>query len=180
MILHSVHGRLNRALCLAENLCAILAGGAAVAAMLLVSVDAIMRYAFASPLTFQLYLTENYLLVMLFVMAMSWGFRTGGFIRIDGPLRRLPPVLCQIVMRVGLAASALYMGYLTRQGFYKFLDVFASGEADLGVIDWPVWLSWVWIPIGCGLLTLRLALDAIDPKSLALITDHPGEMDSVV
>ena len=156
----------NRVLTALENMAAIIAGSFLIVAMVIVSADAFMRYLFAHPLTFQLALTENYLLVGLILMALPWGFRTGGFIRIEiltGALGDSPKAA---LIRAGLLVSAAYMAALTYLSWGKVLSAWRKGEVVLGVIDWPVYLSWIWVPVGCGLLTVRLLLTVIKPDSL--------------
>ncbi|MCO5072196.1 MAG: TRAP transporter small permease [Rhizobiaceae bacterium] len=146
-----------------ENLAAIVAGTFLLAAMIIVSADAAMRYVFARPLTFQFALTENYLLVGLILMALPWGFRTGGYIRIEALPSLLPQPLGAGLIRFGLLVSAGYLAALTFFSWQKFYSAWVNGEVVLGVIDWPVSLSWVWVPLGCGLLTIRLILRALGP-----------------
>lgn len=158
--------RADTALQCLERVCAIFAGIAAMAAMLLVVADAMMRHVFSAPLTFQLVLTQNYLLVALLLLAMPWGYRTGGYIRLDFFVGILPPFPKQILLRIGLGASALYVAQLARLSYLHFEKVWTRGDVVMGVIDWPVAWSWIWLPIGLGLLSLRLVVDAISPHRL--------------
>ena len=100
-----LHAGADATLRLLENVSAAIAGCAALTAMVLVSADAVLRHLFASPLTFQLYLTENYLLVAMILLALSWGYRTGGLVRITGLVEKLPEPLRPALSRLGLAAS---------------------------------------------------------------------------
>ena len=106
-----LHAGADATLRMLENISAAIAGCAALIAMVLVSADAVLRHLFAHPLTFQLYLTENYLLVAMILLALSWGYRTGGLVRITGLVEKLPEPLRPTVSRLGLAASALLMGW---------------------------------------------------------------------
>lgn len=154
----------DRALCWMENLAAALAGAIMLLAMVLVSLDALLRYVFGAPLTFQYYLTEKYLMVGMVALSLSWGFRTGGYIRIEGLVEALPRGLRALVLRVGLLLSAAYIAVLAWLGGAYFLSAVRKGEVVMGVIDWPVSWSWIWIPVGCGLLALRLLLAAVGPN----------------
>jgi TRAP-type C4-dicarboxylate transport system permease small subunit len=158
-----LHARLDRALGWLENTAVVVAGCAMVAAMLLTAVDAIARYAFNSPLTFQQYLTENYLMVALVTLALPWGFRTGGYIRIESLLLMLPKPIAMTVMRAGLLASAAFVAVLAWMAGGHYLEAYRSNAVQFGEIDWSVSWSWVWVPIGCGLLAARLLLTALGP-----------------
>lgn len=164
--------QLDRGLQGIERACALVSGAAAIAAMLLVTADAIMRHLFSAPLTFQLMLTQNYLLVALLLLAMPWGYRTGGFIRLDILFLALPTTARHLLIRTGLFLSSLYVGALAWLAWGKFLSAWTRGDVVLGVIDWPVSWSWIWLPIGLGLLSLRLMVDAISPHRMDAGTDH--------
>jgi TRAP-type C4-dicarboxylate transport system permease small subunit len=153
----------DQALCKVEAGCAILAGAAALTTMVLVSADALMRHLFSAPLTWQLVLTEDYLLVALLLLAMPWGYRSGGFIRLDMLVNTLPAFLSIALLRVGLLLSGLYVAKLATLSAAYALKAWQRADVVMGVIDWPVWLSWVWLPVGLGLLALRLLLDAVSP-----------------
>ncbi|MGR3425108.1 MAG: TRAP transporter small permease [Sagittula sp.] len=163
---------LDRAAAVVETAAAVVAGAAALAAMLLVTADALMRHVFSAPLTFQLVLTQDYLLVALLLMAMPWGYRTGGFIRLDLLLNTLPDLARQLVLRAGLLASGIYAARLAWLSWLQFDKSYSRGDVVMGVIDWPVAWSWVWLPIGLGLLALRLLIDAASPDRIKMGASH--------
>ncbi|MEQ9815364.1 MAG: TRAP transporter small permease [Azospirillaceae bacterium] len=158
-----IHGRIDWVVSRIEDVCAIVAGCAVVAAMFLVSTDAILRHLFAAPLTFQLHLTEFYLLVMMVLLGISWGYRKGGTIQIKLLLVVLPRRVMEPVIRVGLAVAAVYLLGLAWRGYLVFERAWVEDEVVMGVVNWPVDLSWIWVPLGCGLLAIRLLVDATAP-----------------
>lgn len=161
--LNRLYRLVDRCLCMLETICIVVAGIALLVMMVLVVFDTLSRYIFNSPLVFQYTLTEEYLLVALFALALSWAFRTGGYIRITGLAHKFPTKIYHILFRIGLLVSGVYMSVLAWTAGKKFIEVLLTGEAKLGVIDWPLDLSWVWVPLGCGLLALRLLLTAVGP-----------------
>lgn len=152
----------DRALRGLETVAAVLAAVCLLGAMLLISVDVMMRYVLNAPLSFQYYFVQNYLLVGMVLLALPWGFRNGGTIRIEGFVQFLPDRQRDLVYRAGLVLSALYVAALAWRGGKHFWNAFLRGEVDIGVIDWPVYWSWAPVPIGCGLLALRLLITAVD------------------
>lgn len=162
-MLNRLHQSIDHGFRYIENLAAIVAGGTILLVMALVSLDAILRRGFSRPLTFQLPLTENYLLVALVLLSLSWGYRQGGSIQVRLLTDHLPPAVANGLLRVGLAASAVYMALLGWLAWTPFHRALLHHEVIMGVIDWPVAWSWVWVPIGCGLLSIRLVLDAVAP-----------------
>lgn len=161
-----------------EVAAATLGGAMMVTAMLLTTMDALMRYAFNSPLNFNYFVTENYLLVGLVCLPMAWGFRRGDFIRISFLTFMLPKAAGNILLRLGLVASALFCADLAWLGGRNWYEVYSSGKVEIEVINFPWHLSWIWVPIGLGLLTLRLLLTALGPDA-QLNTAHTSEEAAV-
>ncbi|MEX2630351.1 MAG: TRAP transporter small permease [Tistlia sp.] len=171
------HAWIDRRLAVVETCGAIVAGVVLVAMMLLVSADAILRHAFSAPLTFQLTLTESYLLVAMAMLALPWGYRKGGTIQVRLLLDACPRAFNNVVIRIALLSASAYLAALAWFGWRRFHEAFVEGHVTMGVIDWPVDWSWVWVPIGCGLLSLRVLLDAVAPVLRPIGSDHEGEIE---
>jgi TRAP-type C4-dicarboxylate transport system permease small subunit len=169
-----LHGALDRALRPVEALAAIIGGVMMLAAMTLTALDAILRYSINAPLVFNFYLTEKYLLVGMIMMPMAWGFRTGGFIRLMGVAPLLTTEARYLLFRAGLFVSFIYVAVLAWLSWVYFLDTYRRGLVQMGIIDWPVYWSWIWVPVGLFLLALRLLLTAVGPA-----TQLDGETDAV-
>lgn len=163
-MLSRLHASLDWVMARIEDVAVVIGGVAIVAAMLLVSADALLRYAFAAPLAFQLHVTEFYLLPASLMMALAWGYRNGGTIQIKLLIVVLPDWVVNPMTRILLAAASVYMAYLAWRSYFVFARAWRRNEVVMGVFDWPVSLSWVWIPIGCGLLAARLMIEATAPK----------------
>ncbi len=144
-----------------ENLLSWIAGVSVFVMMVLVSFDAIGRYAFHSPLTFQFDFTTYYLMVIVGVLSLSWGERNGAMIRISVATRFLPDVLHGPLYTLNNLLAAAIFATMTMASSKRTFETFHDGDVIFGVIDWPVWLSLVWVPIGAGVLTLRLIINAI-------------------
>ena len=163
-LLKRLHQAIDHGLRRVETAAVVVAGGTLVIVMVLVSADAVLRRGLGRPLTFQLPLSENYLLVAMVMLALAWGYRRGGTIQVRLLLDLLPKALGDSVMRVGLVASSIYMLLLAWLAWAPFYRAWTHHEVIMGVIDWPVAWSWIWVPIGCGLLGIRLAVDATAPN----------------
>ena len=153
--------RLAYGLTFIENICVVIAGFALVVAILLTSANAFSRHLFAAPIEFQLELTQTYLLVILITLALPWGFRQGGFIRITLLSEILGQKMWHRIYQSGLIISSLYLLLLGYETLIVFIDAWNKKHMIMGVIDWPVAWSWIWIPIGCGLLAMRTFIMAV-------------------
>lgn len=166
------HARVNQSVAIVERIAATVAGCALLSMMVLVSLNALTRYFFNAPLSFQFHVTQFYLLVSTTMLALPWGYRKGGAIQIRLLLDNIPSPLANLTMRLGLLASAVYLFALAWQGYHQFHIALVENEVVMGVIDWPVAWSWVWIPIGCGLLAVRLLVDATAPTLRPISQSH--------
>lgn len=153
-------GALETALRRLENLAAIVAGFAMIVSMFLTSMDAILRYAIGSPFAFTTYLNEHYLLATLLCLPLAWGFRQGGYLRFIAIFGFMPRLFDDTLVRVGLLLGAGYTGTMTWLSAGRFWEAYTHGDIQMGVIDWPVSWQWLPVPIGLGLLTLRLLVIA--------------------
>lgn len=160
----TIHGYAESVLKKLENLAAVIAGTAVLAIMVLVTSDALLRHVFSAPLTFQYHLTKYYFLVILTMLGLSWGYRTGGAIQIRLLVDVLPHSIAEPMVRIGLLASSAYILVTAWRALLVFDRAWSQNSMVMGVIDWPVAWSWIWVPIGCGLLGIRLFLDATAPR----------------
>jgi TRAP-type C4-dicarboxylate transport system permease small subunit len=164
----------DRCLRFLEFIGVLLAGAALLATMGLMSLDAFLRYFFNAPLRWQYALTSSFLLVPLVCMSLAWGYRTGGYIRI-GMVSFLPTAVSRLLIRVGLLLSCGYVGVLAWKSGEYFLQTFLSAEIAVTTLRWPVWLSWVWVPAGLGLLSVRLLLATVAPAQELERENEPDE-----
>jgi TRAP-type C4-dicarboxylate transport system permease small subunit len=178
-LLSGIHQRLDAILRPIEVGAAAIGGAMLISAMLLTAADVVLRYIFDLPLDFAYYFTESYLMVGMMTMPMAWGFRAGGYIRVIGIARMLPPVVRFPLLRLGLTAGAVYIAILGWLAWEKFVDAYVNNSVEMGVIDWPVSWSWICIPIGCLVFTLRLLAMAIGPAE-ELHFDHASAAEDVV
>lgn len=134
-----------------------------VLAMLFTKGDALFRYAFNAPLNWNLFVSENYLLVGLVCMPLAWGFRTGGYIRISYLLYALPEKAAALLIRVGLLASAIFAADLAWYAGRNWYHNWHKGLLEMDVVDFPWYWSWIWVPIGLWLMAARLLIMTFGP-----------------
>lgn len=157
-----------------ENVSAVVGGVMMILAMVLMTGDALGRYVFNSPIMFAPRLIEHYLMVGMFTMPLAWGFRTGGYIRIIAAVNLLPPAFRNLILRMGLLAGSFYVAALAWMSGGKFLEIWRDNEIYVGVIDWPVAWSWIWVPAGLWLFALRLVLMTVGPAANLAVTHSEG------
>lgn len=135
------------------------------AMMLGISVDAFGRYLFNKPLQGNFEFTSLYLMVIVTFLGMPACYSRGGMVRLDvfsGTLSRLPFSMSE---RINTLLAAAVFGFITWHTGHEAIDKFLSRDTTFGVIQFPLYWSYVWVPIGCGLLAARLIYETLFPIS---------------
>lgn len=129
-----------------------------------VCIDAAGRYLFMRPLRGSYQIVSLYTMVALTFMALPRTYAIGGMIRVElftGVLKRWfglwPERLNALVALIAFGALAWVTGN-------EALAKFAARETTLGTVQFPMYWSFVWVPLGSALLCVRIALHVIDPE----------------
>lgn len=144
--------RLGRLLHFFENTFAYLAIALLVAVTLAVCTEVVMRYAFNSPIYFVVELSEYALLYITF-FGTAWALRENGHVRIEIFLSALT---ARWRHRLGMASSVFGIVVslvLLIFGAGRTLDAFERGLYRATLVEFPLWIVLLCIPIG-GLLLL--------------------------
>jgi TRAP-type C4-dicarboxylate transport system permease small subunit len=131
--------------------------------MLSISADALSRYLFGSPITGQYEFTQFYLLVILVFMALPRTYIIGGHIRLnllDGYRRKIPFNLSE---RCNAALAGIAFGAIAWVSGLEAIDKFVSQDKLFGAVQFPIYWSYVWVPLGSGLMALRLIYEIFFP-----------------
>lgn len=132
------------------------AGCCVVGIMVVVSIDALSRYAFKAPLPITFELVTYYLLLAAVYLALSGTFQQGDHIHIDLVQRRLPRRVRAAVDALGSLLAIAVFALIVSGSWAHMVEAYRGKEFIPGVIVWPVWLSYLPIVVGCALLVLRL------------------------
>lgn len=134
---------------------------ALVAVVAFINADILLRLLFNTPVQIQFELTELYLMPALATLSLSRVYRTGGHLSLDfipdlpGRGGWLVDKLIRKLLPAGFFAALAYMS----GGFA--LRAFLRADVEYGVIDWPLGWAYAVVPLGCGVLVLRLLHDLV-------------------
>lgn len=165
----------ERYLSLVEKVFMISSAGIFGLMMLIVSFDALARYSLSMSIGFQFELTQNYLMVAGCMLGLSWSKSKGAFIYISAAGRFLSRRYRLMLHSFNhFCASGIFyfiMFLSARDAYASYLDK----DVIFGYVDWPVWASEIWVPIGLALLATRFLSDGI---KLFLGCEVPGLVTS--
>ena len=150
-----------------ESVGTALASLALFAIMLIVFFDVGRRYIFNSPLGWSYDLISLYLMVAVFFLSLSATQRDNHHVRVDILLRSAPPRLRHVLMLAGYLLTVVVMAGIFYQNLVKFWTSYQANDAVGLVIAWPTWISVVMVPIGVGLLILRLLFEVVSLATAA-------------
>ena len=131
--------------------------------MLSISADALSRYLLGSPITGQYEFTQLYLLVILVFMALPRTYVIGGHIRLkllDGFRRKIPFNLSE---RCNAALGCIAFGAIAYISGIEAVEKFVNQDKLFGAVQFPIYWSYVWVPLGCGLMAVRLVYEIFAP-----------------
>ncbi len=125
--------------------------------MIIVCVDLTLRYFFNSPLLWGTEVTEILLLYITF-LGMAWVFKEDGHVVIDEFTAKVIGRKKKILNGVSYFLVGIVSVVLVYYGFYTTLDHFKRGVFNPTVIETPIALIIVVIPIGSIPLFLEVLI----------------------
>lgn len=131
--------------------------------MMSITVDAFGRYFLNAPLKGQYEFTALYLMVILTFMGLSRTQSLGGHVAISVMEPILEKIPFRLVARAVSLASAIAFALVTWLTGEEALARIAARTTTFGAVQFPTYLSYCWVPLGTGILTLRLLHQAIWP-----------------
>lgn len=143
-----------------ENVLLVLSSAAIVIAMLLTTIDVLLRYGFNSPLGWSFDLISLYLLPAAYYMAFAYAMKTGAHLSVDFFKHLLPKVLALRVYSLLLACAAVFFVFVSGLLGEEALRSFLSGEVLFGPIAWLKWPTAAIITVSLFTFAIRLLLSA--------------------
>ena|SRR5690625_20589 len=129
--------------------------------MILTTADALMRYIFNHAIVGAYLFSEKYLMVIIVFLSISYLWKLNGHIRIDLFTQYMPRVLVRALDVIYTILVAIFMFAIGYRALLMTYDAFINSYVTTGVVPWPIWLSWVWVPVGSFIFCIRLILDVV-------------------
>ncbi|WP_167645454.1 TRAP transporter small permease [Mameliella alba] len=134
----------------------------------LINADILLRLFANRPVQIQFELTELYLMPALATLSLSRVFRDGGHLALEFTPERLPGPVGVVISKLRLLLPAAFFVAVTAMSGKFALEAIVHGDVEYGVVDWPLGWAYASIPLGCGVLALRLLHDALLKRDLAV------------
>ncbi len=156
-----VYDRLRRVVDVIDN--AVLAVGCLMlfALMLVVVADVSLRYLFNAPLTWAFEIISSYLMPGLFFLAASHTLKSNAHVCVDILHNYVGRTTRYVFEALSSVLATPIFGLATIVSAQNTWQDLQSGAASSSGMELPTWTISLMLPLGFGLLTLRLTLHAI-------------------
>lgn len=149
---------LERLLSAVEYAFLALCSGAVILAMVLTTVDVVLRYGFRSPLGWSFDLIMLYLLPAAYYLAFSYGMKVRVHLAVDFFAGILPGAVLRAVNPLILLIGALFCGYIAWLIGSEAWASMRRGDVLFGSVPWPTWPTGAIIGLSFLAFALRLVL----------------------
>ena len=154
----------------------IIAVSAIVISLSVTCFDVVLRYIFGSPVPGAFNLNE-FLLIAIIAFPLAYCQEVKAHIRVDlviGRIARRPRAIMELTTAI---LAFLLFSLATYTGAEEFWRSWVTGDYIIGLVEYPLWPSKLFIPVGCGALCLRLIIDiAYYARDLVRTTKHREEL----
>lgn len=123
----------------------------------LTTADALGRYLLNSPIPGTGEIIEDYFMIALIFLPLSYSFMQEGHVHVTMIERYFPGGVKRIVGKVNLLLSFALFALIALAGWGRFVEAWRIDEISTSSVGYPMWPCYLMVPIGCGLLCLRIA-----------------------
>jgi TRAP-type transport system small permease protein len=131
------------------------------AIMVIVALDGLFRQFFDSPIIGAYELVEKYLMAAMVFPAIGYTWAKRGHIGVTLALEKMPKAVQNITHLITILLAVTVMGLIGYTGAEKTILAFTGNHLTSGLIRWPLWLAYIWMPVGSFLFCLRLIAEFI-------------------
>lgn len=151
----------ERALTMLETALAALAKLALLGAMIVVSLDAIGRYAFHAPLSWASEALTMYFLPVIFFFGLGMSLARRAHVAVDIVVARAPLGLKLLASTIAHLLGFLLFGLILLFSSDRLTTIIEQHEVVPGVLIWPLWPSFAVLCAGTLVASLRSLLNAL-------------------
>lgn len=144
-----------------EQIASSIAAAFMFAIMIIVFGDVIMRYVFNKPFSWAYDLISIYLMAGVFFLVLSEAYTNRAHVSVDILQQKFSPAMIRVSEIVTCIVGIVVFCLIAWLGLLRAVDSYQSADIMAGAIPWPMWPSVGLVPLGAGLITIRLALHLI-------------------
>lgn len=147
----------SEAMSLLEKLLMVIASLVLLVLTGLTTADALGRYLLNSPIPGTGEIIEDYFMIALIFLPLSYSFMQEGHVHVTMIERFFPVRVKFLIGKLNLLLSFIFFALITVAGWRGFAEAWRIDEISTSSVGYPMWPCYLMVPIGCGLLCLRIA-----------------------
>jgi len=124
---------------------------------LLTTADALGRHFLNSPIPGTGEIIEDYFMIALIFLPLSYSFMQEGHVHVSMIERYFPERVRYFIGKFNLLLSFGLFALIALAGGKGFAEAWRINEISTSSVGYPMWPCYVMVPLGCGLLCLRIA-----------------------
>ncbi len=155
-IVNSILQGIDRAFSRVEAVTDYLAATAMFLTMAIVGGEVVARYLLNSPLAWAFDVLTLYVMPAIFFFGLPGSYAKNAHIAVDIVVQHLAPVPLAVATLLARLGGITLFACLFYFGAGLVLETYRSGDTFTGVLVFYVWPSAMLVPIGCGLVLLRM------------------------
>jgi len=128
--------------------------------MLLTATDVFLRYGLNRPIQDSFELSQ-FMMAGLVFLGIPYIQSIKGHVSVEFLTSRLSPTAREILKIFGYLFGLFIYVIVTRQSALFALDAWKTNDYTMGVVHYPLWPAKSTVPMGSGILCIRLILDII-------------------
>ncbi len=163
---------LDRVLNSVEYVFLALCGASLLLMMVWITSDASGRYLFDHPIRGTYEFSEEYLMVILIFLALSFTYVQGGHVRITVFLRFFPKAIQRWLSVINDLLGLIFFILLTVASWGVAMRALQMHVVSNNILQYPLAPSFFMVPIGSGLLALRIFQSLMVDTGIAKRLDH--------
>lgn len=154
-----------------ERAMAYLSAATVVAMMLLTTADVVLRYTLNRPIQDSFELSQ-FMLVGLVFLGIPYLQSIRGHVTVEFITNRLSATTRRFWGIVGHAIGLFAFAVVTWRTAHFAWQAWETGDFTMGIIQYPLWPAKSVIPLGTGLLCIRLMLDIVQDSIMLWAGRH--------
>ena len=153
---------LDRVCTFVEGIFVAVSGASLILMMLWITADASGRYLFDHPITGTYEFSEEYLMVMLIFLTLSFTYVQGGHVRVTVCLQFMPKTVQRWISILNDLLGLIFFILIVVASWGVAIRALEMGVLSNNILQYPLAPSFLMVPIGSGLLSLRIFQSLIE------------------
>jgi len=117
-------------------------------------------------------LTEDYMMVSLVFLSMSYVYSIGGHVRVTLLEKYFPPYIKKPLDRFLLLLGLILFAFITLKGWQVTVRAFEFQEVSNSVLAYPLAPAFFLVPLGCALVCLRILQSIFSASPMPTVHGH--------